>query len=56
MNIKSRVFIILLLLILLTGCKSYMKFEIGRYFIAFFITLLIGIIGLIVTALRNKRK
>ena len=54
MNIKSRVFIVLL--ILLTGCKSYIKFEIGRYFLAFFISLIIAIIGLIIISIKNKRK
>jgi len=46
----------LILLSLLSGCKDYIKFEITRYFSGFFITLIIGVVGLIIVALLGGGK
>lgn len=50
---KSKYFVCLLFISVISSCTGYIKFEIGRYMFVFFSSLVIGIIALIVTG--NKK-
>lgn len=49
-------FIIVVSIFLLTGCESYVKNETERYLSGFFITLLIGVVGLIIMVFSKKKE
>ena len=53
---KSKLTIIItltFLMVLLTGCKKWMEFDLYRYAFGFIFTLVIGVIGLIIMAIKN---
>ena len=47
--------LIVLIMLTINSCKAYAKFEIGRYMLAFIISLIIGVIGLISMNGKNKK-
>ncbi len=49
------IIILLIITITITSCETYAKFEIGRYMIAFVVSLVIGVIGLISLSGKNKK-
>ncbi len=57
MTKKSHIFLLTIFAtFLITSCKDYLKFELTRYFSGFFLTLIIGLVGLIIMGLKGGRK
>ena len=53
---KTTILLTIISTTLLTGCEDYLKFEMTRYFSGFFITLIIGVVGLIIMGLKGGGK
>ena len=56
MKKKTILLAIIVWIALLTSCENYLKFELTRYFSGFFITLIIGLIGLIIAGINRGGK
>ncbi len=58
-NLKT-IFVVAIASCLLTSCSAWIEFDIKRYAFSFFITLIIGVVGMIVMAIsggnRNNKR
>ncbi len=52
----TKLVLIVISMLLLTGCKDYLKFEMTRYFSGFFISLAIGVVGLLIMSISKGQK